>query len=130
MIRAVVIAAVALAFPPGSIHAMIGKDDPRDVRATGVCSAGAGAKLRLKSDRGRIEVRFEVEQSRAVGSWRVAFVQERRVVWKGSARTSGTSRSFELRQTLPDLPGTDTVTARGWGPRGLSCHATATLAEA
>jgi hypothetical protein len=130
MIRAVVIAVVALAFPTGSSHAMIGKDDPGDVRVTGVCSAGARAKLRLKTDEDRIEVRFEVGQSRAVGVWRVALVHERRVVWKGSARTSRTSHSFELRRTLPDLPGSDSVTARAWGPRGLTCHATATLAEA
>ena len=129
MIRAVLIAAVALAFPTASVHAMIAKDDPRDVRVTGVCSAGARAKLRLKADEDRIEVRFEVDHSRA-GSWRVALVHERRVVWKGAARTSGTNYSFEVRRTLPDLPGNDSVTARAWGPRGLTCHATATLAEA
>jgi hypothetical protein len=129
MIRAVVIAVVALAFANGSGHAMIVKDDPGDVRVTGVCSAGAGAKLRLKADKGRIEVRFEVDHTRA-GSWRVALVHERRVVWKGVTRTSGTNHSFELRRTLPDLPGNDSVTARAWGPQGLTCHATATLAEA
>jgi hypothetical protein len=129
MIRAVVIVVVALVFPTEPIHAMIGKDDPGDVRVTGVCGAGARAKLRLKTREAGIEVRFEVEQSRARGVWRVALVHERRVVWKGAVRTSGSSHSFELRRTLPDLPGSDSVTARAWGPRGLTCDATATLAE-
>jgi hypothetical protein len=29
---------------------------------------------------------------------------------------------------LRDLPGPDAVTVRAWGPRGLTCRATATLA--
>jgi hypothetical protein len=61
-------------------------------------------------------------------SSRVALVHERRVVWKGSARTSRTSRSFELMWTLPALPDTDGVTARVRAARS-HCHATANLAE-
>jgi hypothetical protein len=130
MIRVVAVIVVALAFAAQPTHAMIGKDDPGDVRVTGVCGGGAKATLRLKTDEDGIEVRFEVELSRAGGVWRVALVHERRVVWKREIRTSRTNRSFEVRRTLPDLPGSDSVTARAWGPRGLTCHATATLAEA
>jgi hypothetical protein len=57
-------------------------------------------------------------------------VQERRIAWKGTARTTGSNGSFELRRTLQDLPGDDAVTVRAWGPHGLGCHATATLSEA
>jgi hypothetical protein len=128
MARAVIVILVALVFTSQPAEARIGKDPSRDVRVAGVCSDGAKAKLRLKADDGEIEVRFEVEQRRAGALWRVALVHERRVVWKGAARTTRGNSSFELRRTLPDLPGSDTVTARAWGPRGLTCRATATLA--
>jgi hypothetical protein len=130
MIRAVAIALVALMLSAQPVHAMIGKDGPGDVRVTGVCGGGAKATLRLKADEDGIEVRFEIEQSRAGGVWRIALIHERRVVWKRETRMSRTNRSFEVRRTLPDLPGSDSVTARAWGPRGLTCHATAILAEA
>jgi len=119
---------VALVFTSQAAEARTGKDPSRDVRVAGICGAGSTAKLRLKADDGQIEVRFEVEQRRGGSLWRVVLVQERRVVWKGGARTTRGDSSFELRRTLPDLPGSDTVTARAWGPRGLTCRATATLA--
>lgn len=36
----------------------------------------------------------------------------------------------EVRRTVPDVPGADTVTATAWGPGGLVCRATATLPAA
>ena len=99
------------------------------MRAAGVCSKGVAAELRLKSEDRGIELRFKLRQTQASSAWRVALVHERRVVWKGTLRTTRQSRSFELRRTLQDLPGDDTVTASAWGPRGLGCRATATLAE-
>ena len=99
-----------------------------DVRVAGTCSSGAESRLRLKAEDDGIEVRFELEQRRTTGAWSVKLVHERRVVWKTSARTTSGDRSFELRRTLPDLPGSDTVSVQTWGPRGLTCRATATLA--
>ena len=52
-------------------------------------------------------------------------VQDRRVVWRGRARNR--AGSFELERTLRDLPGADRVTARAWGPAGVTCAAAATL---
>ena len=49
-----------------------------DVRVTGTCGRGATAKLRLKSEDSRIQVRFEVEHIRFAGRWRITFVQEAR----------------------------------------------------
>ena len=43
--------------------------------------------------------------------------------------TTRASSSFEVRRTLQDLPGADTVTASAWGPRGLVCRADATLPD-
>jgi hypothetical protein len=98
-----------------------------DVRVAGTCSRGATSGLRLKTEDDGIEVRFELEQRRPTGPWSVKLVHERRVVWKTTARTTSGDRSFELRRTLPDLPGSDTVSAQAWGPGGATCRATATL---
>ena len=108
----------------------VAKDGPGEVRVAAACSSGAASQLRLKrSDQG-VELRFEVDHSRAGILWRVALVHERRIAWKGTARSTRPSGSFEVRQTLPDLPGDDEVTATAWGPRGLVCRATATLPDA
>ena len=87
------------------------------------------SKLKVKADDGLLEVEFEVDQNRAGVLWRVALVHERRVAWKGTARTAGPSGSFEVRRLLRDLPGRDSVTARAWGPSGLTCQAQASLAS-
>ena len=129
MTRVVIVAVAALLLAAQPAEAKVGKDGPGEVRAVGVCGTGARAKLRLKTEDDGIEVRFEVDHARGGVSWRVALVHERRVVWKGSPRTGLRSRSFELKRTLPDLPGTDVVTVRAWGPRGLTCRATAALVE-
>ena len=104
-----------------------GKDGDGEVRVAGVCGGAAKAKLKLKARDGGIELEFEIEHSRGYGLWRVAIVHERRVVWKGSARTSRSSDAFRVERRLPDLVGADTVTARAWGPGGVTCRATATL---
>jgi hypothetical protein len=102
------------------------KDGHGEVRAAGVCGGRASAELRLRRDNAAIELRFKVEHSRSRSVWRIALVHERRIAWKGvaSARSDG---SFEVRRTLPDLPGADAVTAHAWGPQGLVCRAAATL---
>lgn len=99
----------------------------QEVRAAGSCGAGATSKVRLRSRDGVLRVQFEVDHNRARAVWRVVLVQDRRVVWRGSARTRGTSDAFEIERRLRDLPGADTVTARAWGPRGVTCAASATL---
>jgi hypothetical protein len=96
-----------------------------EVRAAGSCGKGAASSLRLRGRDGAIKVRFEVDHSRARASWRVVLVQDRRVVWRGRARTRGDS--FEIERSLRDLPGADRVTARAWGPSGVTCAAAVTL---
>ena len=105
------------------------KDGRDEVRVAGVCGSGATSKLRLKSRNDGIELRFEVDHNRAGVVWRVALVHERRIAWKGAATTTRPNGSFEVRRTLRDLPGTDAVTARAWGPQGLVCRAAATLPD-
>jgi hypothetical protein len=106
------------------------KDGRGEVRTAGVCGRGATYELRLRTRDSGIEVRFEIDHIRAGVAWRVAVVHERRVAWKGAAKTAVQSRSFEVRRTVPDLPGADTVIATAWGPGGLVCRATASLSAA
>jgi hypothetical protein len=123
MLRLVLAALLApgLLAPP----ARAGGDDD-EVRVTAACGR-AEARLRLERDDDGIQARFELRDRGAGGLWRVTLVQERRVAWKGTATTTRGRRRFELRRTLPDLPGSDTVTAQAWGPRGAGCRVTATL---
>jgi len=97
-----------------------------EVRVGGACGRGATSKLKLKADDGQIEAEFEVH-GRAHQTWRVVFVRESRIVWRGNARTSSSSRSFSVDRRLSDYAGPDQVTARAVGPRGLTCQASATL---
>jgi hypothetical protein len=103
-----------------------GGGDRPEVRVAGTCGHGSSSTLKLKARDGGIEAEFEVH-GRAGSSWRVVFVQERRTVWRGTARTGGTSRSFSVERRLGDYPGPDQVFARAVGPRGMTCQATATL---
>jgi hypothetical protein len=125
------LSALALAVSlPGAVLASPvaarGGGDRNEVRVAGVCGTGATSKVRLRQrDGGDLEVRFEVEHTRSGQSWRVALVRERRVVWRGQARTQ--NGSFEIERRLPDFNGADQITARAVGPRGLTCTASATL---
>jgi hypothetical protein len=133
---AILAASAALALVgPGAALARGGDDgggggggggDRPEVRVAGSCGRGATSKLKLKADDGAIEAEFEVH-GRAGSRWRVVFVQENRIAWRGRARTGGASRSFSIERRLSDYAGPDHVTARAVGPRGITCQATATL---
>jgi hypothetical protein len=99
-----------------------------DARATGRCSKGASSELRLSAHGDEIRIEFEVKRRRAGESWRVVFVHERRVAWRGTVRTSA-GGSFRVRRSYRDYEGADNMTARATGPRGLTCSASATLRE-
>jgi hypothetical protein len=98
-----------------------------EVRVLGTCGNGASSKLKLTSRDGRIEAEFEVHHRRAGSAWRVTIVHERAVAYRGRRRIAGPSRSFEIAHRMPDYSGADAVTARGVGPGGLVCVASATL---
>jgi hypothetical protein len=121
----IVASCVALAAIPVVAYA---KDGRPEVRKSARCSSAATADLRLRArDRG-IRVRLEVDHSRA-GAWNVVLVHERQVAWKGRARIAASHDSFELERTVPDYPGSDSVTARATGPRGVVCQVTATISD-
>jgi hypothetical protein len=123
----VVLATAALLGVPGAAEARHGGDDRQEVRAAGTCGGGVRSELKLKSRDGGIEVEFEVHQARGGSAWRVALVQERRVVWRGAARAGRTTGAFTVGRHLPDLAGADRVSVRAAGPGGVACRVAATL---
>jgi hypothetical protein len=119
---ALLVAAAPVLAKPGSGSGGGGDD----ARAAGRCGGGGSWQLRLSSHDGDIRVEFEVTRRRAREAWRVVFVHERRVAWRGTVRTSR-SGAFGVRRSYADYEGADTVTARATGPRGITCRASATL---
>lgn len=118
---------IALAVGPANASARGGDGGGGEVRVAGTCDRGATSKLRLRAKDGGIRAQFEVDHNRSGTLWRVVLVQDRRVVWRGRARTRGTGDSFEIERRLRNLPGADQVTVRASGPGGLTCAASATL---
>jgi hypothetical protein len=128
--RLVVLALVLFAFAAGVADARgddHGGGGSEDVRVAGKCGRGASSSLRIRAhDRG-IEVRFRLRQTRGRGVWRITIVHENRVASRATRKTTRTDDSIEVRRTLPNLPGSDTIVVHAWGPSGLGCRATATL---
>jgi hypothetical protein len=105
-----------------------GKDRRPEVRTSARCNSATTADLRLRTRDAAIRVRLEIDHSRA-GAWNVVLVHERQVAWKGRARIAASHDSFELERTVPDYPGSDSVTARATGPRGVVCQVTAAISD-
>lgn len=117
-------ALLVLALP--ALAARARNDDPREARVTSRCGKGTSSELRLRSRDGSIRLEFEVRRRRPRERWRVVIVHERRIAWRGVART-GASGSFRVRRTLADYAGVDRVTVRASGANGLRCEAYARL---
>jgi len=67
---------------------------------TGKCSASSHWKLKAKSDDGRVETEFEVDQNRVGKRWRVTMSRNGHVVFRGIRTTTAPSGSFEARRML------------------------------
>jgi hypothetical protein len=125
MRRVVPLVFVLLAVSAGAAAASGGGD----VRVAGSCGRGVTSSLRIDGRDNGIEVRFRLRQTRGRGAWRITLVHENRVAARATRRTTRSEDSFELRRTIPDLPGSDAVVVHAWGPRGLGCRAAATLPD-
>jgi len=122
---AAVALALVLAAPAPALALARGGGDP-EIRVGGTCGRGASSQLRLRAKDGAIRVDLRVQGRRAGERWRVVLVHERRVAWRGRARTRS-GASFRVRRSLPDFSGADEVTARDSGPSGNTCQASGVL---
>jgi hypothetical protein len=125
LLLAISLVGPASAFARGGGGGGGGESRP-EVRVAGACGRGATSTLKLKARDGGIEAEFEVH-GRAGATWRIAVVQEARIVYRGRVRMGSASRSFSVERRLSDFPGADHVTARAVGPRGITCQASAML---
>jgi hypothetical protein len=100
-----------------------------DVRVSGSCGKGATSQLRLRTKDGAIELEFEVDANRAGQRWSVVISHERRVVWRGPARTRSSGGSFRIRRTIADFAGADSISVRASGPAGNTCVASWVLTD-
>ena len=100
-------------------------DDGDDARVNGTCGSGRDVAAPAQ---GRATARSASSSSSTAAArgerWRVVLVHERRVVWRGRARTRSGSGSFRIRRSVPDFAGADQVSVRASGPRGNTCQAT------
>lgn len=97
-----------------------------DVRRTGSCTRSSEIELELRADDGSIRVELEIETGLRRARWRVILLHERRTVFRGIVRTRSNG-SLELRRSVPDWFGTDTVVVRATGPRAETCRVSAAL---
>jgi hypothetical protein len=109
---------VVLAIPFG---AAADDGDDREVRVSRSCSRGSETMLRARTDDGSIRVEIRIDPSRP-GAWRVIFLHERRIAYRGTLRPSSSSGTIRLRRTVRDLYGRDSLVIRSSGPRGESCR--------
>jgi hypothetical protein len=72
----------------------------RGIVKTGTCSDGSHWTLKAKSDDGRIESEFEVDQNRVGKRWRVTLSHNGSAVFRGIRTTTAPSGSFEVRRLL------------------------------
>jgi hypothetical protein len=111
------VAALAAAAPAAA-------DD--DTRVRKACPGGT-AELRLKADGDTIEVELRVS-SRTSRTWRIVLLHERNLVFQGIRRATGSSGySVRIRRTIPDWPGSETVTASMRTATTRTCRLAATI---
>ena len=123
-----IISLAVLALAAAASPALAKGGDDNEVRKAGSCDAGATSKIKLKTDDGRIEAEFEVDRNHNGERWRVRFKRDGEVIARARRRTHAPSGSFSVERRFDDLPGADTITARGKGPDGRTCVARAILA--
>ena len=95
-----IIALVAGLVVLASTATAAGTKGGRGIVKSGTCSASSTWKLKAKSDDGRIETEFEVDQNRVGKRWRVSIARNGQAVFRGVRTTMAPSGSFEVRRLL------------------------------
>jgi hypothetical protein len=98
------------------------------VTAKGKCSAASSSQIKIKTDNGRIDTEFEVDQNRVGQKWNVAIIDNGVVVARTAATTTAPSGSFTVHRLIPNRAGTNRVTGFAKNvATGETCAATASL---
>ncbi len=99
-----------------------------EVRTVGRCTDGSTAKLRVKTDNGRLAVDWEVDTPRVGQVWTWALIDNAATVASGSAVTTAPSGSFTVTRLVANAAGADVVSGTATnGATGATCVATLTF---
>jgi hypothetical protein len=118
--------ATLLALAPTALAGAKKGGDP--IVKRGTCSASSTWKLKAKSDDGRIETEFEVDQNRVGKRWRVTLVRNGATVFRGIRATVAPSGSFTVRRLLAPAARTTRIVASAKALQsGETCRAVIAL---
>jgi hypothetical protein len=104
-------ALVAAMLTVASTAVASGSKGGKRIIKTGKCSASSTWKLKAKSEDGRIETEFEVDQNRVGKRWRVKLIRNGSTVFTGIRTTQAPSGSFTVRRLLAGSAGTTRIVA-------------------
>jgi hypothetical protein len=120
-------ALVAMLFVAASSALASGHKGGRGIVKTGKCSGSSHWTLKAKSDDGRIETEFEVDQNRVGKRWHVVLRRNGSVAFNGTRTTTAPSGSFEVRRLLAGGAGTRIAAIARSLQTGETCRAALTL---
>jgi hypothetical protein len=86
-------------------------DDREKIKRTR-CSESSSSKLKVKTDDGRLEVEFEVDQNRSGDKWKVRLRNDGKIFFRGKRTTRGASGSFSVERKTSNGPGKDRISGR------------------
>ena len=120
------LAATLLALAPTALAGQ--SKGGKGIIKTGKCSASSNWKLKVKSDDGRIETEFEVDQNRVGKRWRVTFMRNGASAFTGIRTTVAPSGSFSVQRLLASSAGGNRIVATAKALRGgETCRAAISL---
>jgi hypothetical protein len=116
------LAAMLLALAPTALAGQ--SKGGKGIVKQGKCTGSSTWKLKVKSDDGRLETEFEVDQNRVGKRWRVTLVRDGSTVFRGIRTTVAPSGSFTVRRLLAASAGTTRIVASAKALQsGESCRA-------
>lgn len=120
------LAATLLALAPTALAGQ--SKGGKGIIKTGKCSASSNWKLKVKSDDGRIETEFEVDQNRVGKRWRVTFMRNGASAFTGIRTTVAPSGSFSVQRLLASSAGGNQIVATARALKGgETCRAAISL---
>jgi hypothetical protein len=116
------LAAMLLALAPTALAGQ--SKGGKGIIKQGKCTGSSTWKLKVKSDDGRLQTEFEVDQNRVGKRWRVTLVRDGSTVFRGIRTTVAPSGSFIVRRLLIASAGTTRIVASAKALQsGESCRA-------
>jgi hypothetical protein len=103
------LAAMLLALAPTALAGQ--SKGGKGIIKQGKCTGSSTWKLKVKSDDGRLQTEFEVDQNRVGKRWRVTLVRDGSTVFRGIRTTVAPSGSFTVRRLLAASGGTTRIVA-------------------